>query len=95
MTEEIQPRSLSIEERRNILQRYVIGYVRSGYQIALQTDTTAQLIKPKRFGCLWASLWFLLFGIGLLFYLFYYWAKKDEVIHISVNEYGKVFITRN
>lgn len=95
MTTKTNPKELSIEERRKLL-RYHIGFlVHHGYRVVSQTDTSAQLVKPKSFGCLWASLWFLVFGIGLLFYLFYYWAKKDRIIFISVDEYGKVIVTGN
>ena len=43
-----------------------------------QTDTSAQLIKPKQFSIRVAALiWFLLFGVGLLIYIFYYVGKRD------------------
>ncbi len=34
---------------REILQKEINGYVRRGFHVASQTDTTAQLIKPKKF----------------------------------------------
>lgn len=82
--------TISLEKRREILNRTIANYSRQGWRLISQTDTTAQLVKPKSFSCLWATLWFLLFGIGILIYLFYYWGKKEDTVFISVNEYGQV-----
>jgi len=84
------PQELSIEQRREILQRTINTFVSSGYRVVSQTDTTAQLIKPKQFSCLWATLWFLFFGIGILIYLFYYASKRDEQTYLKVDLYGRV-----
>lgn len=81
---------LTIEQRREILNRQVAAYSRVGYRVVSQTDTSAQLVKPKSFSCLWASLWFLFFGIGLLFYLFYYWGKSETTLYIAIDEYGRL-----
>ena len=82
------------EQRREILQQRINQYIRQGYRVVSQTDTTAQLIKPKQFSCLWATLWFLLFGIGILVYLFYYASKRDEQIYLEVDIYGGVTARR-
>ena len=37
-----------------------------------------------------ALLWFLLFGIGILVYLFYYMAKSDERVTLEVDDSGHV-----
>jgi len=55
-----------------------------------RTATTAQLVKPKQFSFIWALLWFLVFGIGILVYLFYYASMQDEVRYVEVDEYGAV-----
>ena len=86
--------NLSIKERQAILERTIGDYVRRGYRVVSSTETTAQLLKQKQFSCLWASLWFLLFGIGLLFYVFYHAAKKDTIIYIAVDEWGRAKVTR-
>ena len=69
---EYENQGLSIEQRREILQREIAKYMRKGFRVVSQTDTTAQLMKPKSFSFLWAFLWFLLFGFGLIVYLLYY-----------------------
>ena len=81
---------LALQERRKILQDQIAKYSRKGYQIVSQTDTTAQMRKPKIFSFLWAFLWFLLFGVGILVYIFYYMAKKDTIVFIEVSEEGRV-----
>ena len=84
------PPSLSMEQRRAILQRAITASVSHGFQVVNQTDTSAQLLRKKNFSCLWSILWFLLFGVGLIIYLLYYAAKRDELLYISVDERGKV-----
>jgi hypothetical protein len=85
---------LSEDERLRILEVQIGHYTRRGFFVRERTASTAQLIKPKNFSFLWALLWFLLFGIGLVVYLIYYAAKKDEGRYVSVNEYGAVTTTR-
>lgn len=67
-----------------LLQKEINRYIKQGYRVVSQTDTTAQLIRPKQFSCLYASLWFLLFGVGLIFYLFWYASKKDDTIYLQI-----------
>lgn len=81
---------LDFARRRQILEKEVASYSRRGYRVVSQTDTTAQLVKPKQFSFLWATLWLFVFGIGLLVYLFYHWSKKEEVVYLMVDEYGRV-----
>jgi hypothetical protein len=81
----------TVEQKRANLQyrlNYLIGH---GYRVVSQTDTNAQLVRAKTFSFLWASLWFLLCGVGVLFYVFYYANKKDEQIYLQVDDYGRVF----
>lgn len=59
-----------------------------------RTPTTAQLFKPKTFSFIWALLWFLVFGIGIIVYLIYYAAKQAEGRYVEVDEYGTVRATR-
>jgi hypothetical protein len=86
--------TLSIAERKAILDAEVTKYVKRGFRVQSRTDTEAQLVKPKKFSFLWAFLWLLLFGVGLIVYLLYYWSKKDEQVYLQVDEYGKVRRTK-
>jgi hypothetical protein len=83
-----QPKST--EERREILQREINKHLKQGYRVVSQTDTTAQLVKPKQFSCLWATLWLLVLLIGLLIYIFYYMSQRDGQLYIEVDEYGRI-----
>jgi len=58
--------------------------VNQGYRVVSQTDSSAQLVKPKEFSFIWAFLWFLLLGIGVVVYLFYYASKKDKSVYLTV-----------
>jgi len=72
------------------LQAHVDWYVREqGFVVVSQTETSVQLIKKKQFSLVWALLWFLVLLVGLLIYLFYYIAKSDKSIYLSVVD-GKV-----
>lgn len=81
---------LPLDQRRTILQREISGYLRRGFRVQSQTETTAQLVKPKKFSLLWAVLWFFVFGVGLVLYLLYYLSKKDETVYLEVGEAGQV-----
>lgn len=65
-------------------------YVSFGYRVVNQTPTSAQLVKPKEFSALWAILWFLVCGVGVLVYIFYYMGQSDTTIHLSLNPDGTV-----
>lgn len=81
---------LSLEQRQQILSRVIANYSAAGWRVTAQTAASVQMVKPKSFSCLWASLWFLLFGVGILIYAFYYWSKRDETVFLSVDEYGNI-----
>ncbi len=66
------------------LQEHVNWYVHQGYRVASQTENSAQLVKPKQFSLIWALLWLLVFGVGILIYVFYYMAKKDKTVYLTV-----------
>ncbi len=82
------PRQISVLERSSILGRAVADYSRRGFQIVSRTDTTAHLLKPKEFSVLWAIVWFLVLGIGVLIYIFYYMGKTDETVYLEVGRDG-------
>jgi hypothetical protein len=66
------------------LKAQIHAAVLQGFTVASQTKTTAQLIRPKKFSCLFATLWLFVFGIGFLIYLFYYLSKKDDAIYLDI-----------
>ena len=71
------------------LQDHINWYVNRGYMVQSQTETSAQLVKPKRFSLIWALIWTLLILVGLLIYIFYYISKKDQTVYLYVED-GKV-----
>ncbi len=77
---------LTLEERKSILEKQISILSQRGYRVTSRTDTTATLVKPKEFSFIWALLWFLVFGIGILIYIFYYMSKKDHVIYLNIDE---------
>lgn len=81
---------LPIEERAEILQIEINRYLQRGLKVLSQTQTTAQLVKPKKFSCLLATLGLLLFGVGFLIYIFYYASQKDTQLYIQVLDDGTI-----
>ena len=50
-----------------------------------QDENSAHLLRKKRFSLLFALLWFLVFGIGLLVYVLYYVSKEDDTVFLELN----------
>ena len=80
----------TIDQRREILQQYIYAYIQQGYRVVSQTDTTAQMVKPKQFSFGWAFFWLLVAVVGLLLYIFYFMASSDQQIYLEVDLYGQV-----
>jgi len=70
------------------LQQAIRGYVSDGYMVVSQTPDTAQLVRPKRFSFLWALLWFLFCGVGIVVYLVHYAARRDSTVYLQRTPYG-------
>jgi len=64
------------------LQERVSRYVGRGYRVLSQTEQGVQLVRPKQFSFVWATAWFLLCGVGVLVYVFYYASKKDDTLYL-------------
>jgi hypothetical protein len=85
---------VSEAERSRALEEEIAQYMHDGFFVKQRSATTAQLVRPKKFSFIWALLWFLLFGIGIIVYLIYYAAKQDEGRYLEVDEYGAIKATR-
>lgn len=72
----------SVEEHRRLLEQQIDGHLQRGYRVVSQTDTAAQLVRPKSFSFIWAMAWFLLCGVGVLVYVFYYASKSDDTVYL-------------
>jgi len=76
-------RNLSRPKDTEPLGAQIHWYVKQGYRVVSQSETHAQLVKPKQFSFVWAFLWFLCLGVGLIVYLLYYAAKKDQQVYLT------------
>lgn len=76
--------------RREILDATIARYSAMGYRLQSQTDTTAQLVRPKRFSIVLALIGLLIAVVGLIVYLLIYLAQKDSVVFVQVDSFGKV-----
>jgi hypothetical protein len=76
---EAQP--VSVEAQRAALQARINYYLNQGYVIVAQTETTAQLAQPEKFGCLLAGLAVILSGLPV---------ARSQPIYLSVDKSGRV-----
>jgi len=81
---------MTTEMRRNVLEQEIQSYVRKGYRVLSQTDTSAQLVKPKKFNLLIAVICLLLAVFPFIIYLLMYMASKDKTVYISVDPQGRI-----
>lgn len=59
-------------------------YTSNGFLIVSRSENNMQFMRKKEFSFLWALLWFLVFGVGLIVYLLYYFSKNDEIVNIQL-----------
>lgn len=72
------------------LESDIQRFAAQGFRVVVRTKTTAQLIRPKRFNLIAACAWLLVFGIGIVFYLFYFLAKSDDMVYLSTASDGSI-----
>ena len=77
---------------KQTLNEFVTRFVREGYRVTSQTDTSIQLVKQKKFSCLIATILFLFFAIPFFIYLFMYMGKKEKTIYIKLIEDDESYI---
>ncbi len=51
------------------LDPVIAYYVSKGYRVISQTETSAQLVKSKKFSFFWGVFWFLIFIVPFVIYL--------------------------
>lgn len=81
---------LPLDARRAILDQEITRYVRKGYRVLSQTDTSAQLVRPKRFNLLLAVLLLVLMVLPFIVYLLMYLAARDTTVYLSVDAQGRI-----
>ena len=81
---------MPLDQHVAILERKIAEYINKGFRLQSRSDTTAQLIKPKKFSFLLAALGLLFWGLGLILYLLYFWSRKDQVVFLQVDAQGKI-----
>lgn len=92
--------SVSTSERQGILQAEIDRLLAKGkawdtghgrWRLMSQTETTAQMVRPKTFSAAIAILWFVFVPvIGLIFYVIYYAGKRDQHLYLTVDDIGEL-----
>lgn len=83
--------NLSMEERKEILKEEIMKYVKDGWQVVSQFDTSAQLTRETGPSCGIALLLSLLLLLPAILYLIFY--KGKEIIFIEVDGQGEIHKT--
>ena len=55
-----------------------------GWEIVSREANEVQMRRPKQFSLLSAFIGSLAFGVGLVVYLAWYWAKRDEYAYLRI-----------
>lgn len=69
----------SVSSNNHKLDKLVEHFALAGYQVIHRTENQVQLLKKKTFSFVWAFLWLLIFGVGLIVYIIYYLSKRDDI----------------
>jgi hypothetical protein len=82
---------MTMEHRRNLLQREIVKYVNQGYQVQSSTDTQVVLSKKKKIRLITHILIALLTaGIWLIVPLIQIINRKQNTIILSVDQFGNI-----
>ena len=73
---------LTLKEKRDII---IDIYSKDGFTVNNLSDTKIQFKKGKSFSLFWATLWLLVFLVGLLVYIFYYMSKSDDIVTVTLD----------
>ncbi len=84
---------MEIAERKSILEKCIAYYVRNGYRVGSQNDTSVQMVKPKTFSLGLAIILFLIYIVPFIIYLLYYLSQKEKTAYIMVDERGGIVVT--
>jgi hypothetical protein len=97
--------SVSYQKPKQILQDEIARYISQGFTLGQQTESSVELIKPKKYSFLLMFFWFLvcfpfffLFGIGFVLFMlgfacysiYFAVAKQNLQVYIAVTETGEI-----
>ena len=84
--------TISIEERKEILEKEIGKYVRYGWRVISRTEISAQMTQDKKPSCLLALILAIFFVLPAILYLLLY--RGSENLYLEVDERGKITATR-
>lgn len=88
----LEAQSQLARQRSEPLEREIESYLSRGFRVLSRTDTTAQLIKPRRYDPTWGCLGFLTFGVFWVIGLLVFLMSKDQLVYLSLDASGQVLI---
>jgi hypothetical protein len=92
-------KKLDSSERNKILQAHINQFLPKGYRVLSQTESTAQLVKPKQVSFVALILSCLVFGFlfgwwgvlgALIGWFISYVAQKESQVYLQVGDNGQV-----
>jgi hypothetical protein len=97
--------SVSYKKPKQILQDEIAQYIGQGFTLGQQTDSSVELIKPKKYNFILTFFWFVvcfpfffLFGVGFIVFILGFFTysiyfavgKKNLQVYITVTETGEI-----
>ena len=66
------------------VEQKIDRYIKKGFLVQHRDEHRIQLVQSKKFSWLFALLWLLCGGVGIVVYLVYYWVKQNKVVTLSL-----------
>ncbi len=79
-------------ERISPLENAIEPYLREGFRVVSRTETSVQLIKPRRYNPTFGCLGFLTFGVFWVLGLLDFLLQKDRLVYLSLDANGAVLV---
>ena len=71
-------------EEKSDIEKKIDGYLKKGFIVQYKDEHRIQLFRKKKFSLFLALAWACLALVGILIYIFYYLAKRDEVVTLNL-----------
>lgn len=72
----------------SMMDAKVMEYARKGYLVVSRSNTQVQMLKKKEFSFAIALLGLLTWGAVTVLYIFWYMAKKDEIVTLTFSKHA-------
>ena len=89
LRDKVAKSDMSTEEKIDFIIRKM---GEEAFQVKYKSDSQIQMVRPKKFSFIFALLWFLVGGIGIIVYIIWYMAKQDTLQTFSFDKSGQLVV---